>query len=287
MGGGGPEIHPNQEVVLDEVEEDEMVENKLVVIPDDMVNYLNEVVGNIESGSNQQQNPNSNSNSATNQKTSFPQTKCCPKAQCCTNTCRHCHCHECRGNVSVRKPSNASSATAEIQCGDISQSEASTPTCTVIDNSTVTPKSHQSTAYQRTLEYVQNCQSWTSMLAAPPNHQGNETNVDPNAKSSSLTSIQPHDGLVSSTTILPPQLTRNVPITNEFHEPQPQTQPLAQPVPFMSNMMLNDMNTSLSSLMEENRCLKTFTWLEVISISRIFYCENKKLKINNYQTIVF
>lgn len=34
--------HPNQEVVLDEVEEDEMVENKLV-IPDEMLQYLNEV----------------------------------------------------------------------------------------------------------------------------------------------------------------------------------------------------------------------------------------------------
>lgn len=36
------EHHPNQEVVLDEVEEDEMVENKLV-IPDEMLQYLNEV----------------------------------------------------------------------------------------------------------------------------------------------------------------------------------------------------------------------------------------------------
>ncbi|XP_055588075.1 transcriptional activator cubitus interruptus [Uranotaenia lowii] len=35
-------LHPNQEVVLDEVEEDEMVENKLV-IPDEMLQYLNEV----------------------------------------------------------------------------------------------------------------------------------------------------------------------------------------------------------------------------------------------------
>lgn len=35
-------LHPNQEVVLDEVEEDEMVENKLV-IPDEMLQYLNQV----------------------------------------------------------------------------------------------------------------------------------------------------------------------------------------------------------------------------------------------------
>lgn len=37
--------HPNQAVVLDEVEEGEMVENKLV-IPDEMVRYLNQVVDN-------------------------------------------------------------------------------------------------------------------------------------------------------------------------------------------------------------------------------------------------
>lgn len=36
------DIHPNQAVVLDEVEEGEMVENKLV-IPDEMVHYLNQV----------------------------------------------------------------------------------------------------------------------------------------------------------------------------------------------------------------------------------------------------
>lgn len=39
------ELHPNQAVVLDEVEEGEMVENKLV-IPDEMVRYLNQVVDN-------------------------------------------------------------------------------------------------------------------------------------------------------------------------------------------------------------------------------------------------
>ncbi|XP_034941106.1 transcriptional activator cubitus interruptus isoform X2 [Chelonus insularis] len=43
-----PELHPNQEVVLDEVGEGEMVENKLV-IPDEMMQYLNEV----QAGSNQ------------------------------------------------------------------------------------------------------------------------------------------------------------------------------------------------------------------------------------------
>ncbi|CAG5106356.1 Similar to ci: Transcriptional activator cubitus interruptus (Drosophila melanogaster), partial [Cotesia congregata] len=40
-----PELHPNQEVVLDEVGEGEMVENKLV-IPDEMEQYLNAVQAN-------------------------------------------------------------------------------------------------------------------------------------------------------------------------------------------------------------------------------------------------
>lgn len=38
-----PELHPNQEVILDEVGEGEMVENKLV-IPDEMMQYLNQVM---------------------------------------------------------------------------------------------------------------------------------------------------------------------------------------------------------------------------------------------------
>lgn len=37
-----PELHPNQEVILDEVGEGEMVENKLV-IPDEMMQYLDQV----------------------------------------------------------------------------------------------------------------------------------------------------------------------------------------------------------------------------------------------------
>lgn len=37
-----PALHPNQEVVLDEVAEGEMLESKLV-LPDDMVIYLNQV----------------------------------------------------------------------------------------------------------------------------------------------------------------------------------------------------------------------------------------------------
>lgn len=43
--GGSSELHPNQAVVLDEVGEGEMVENKLV-IPDEMVHYLNQVADN-------------------------------------------------------------------------------------------------------------------------------------------------------------------------------------------------------------------------------------------------
>lgn len=38
-----PEFHPNQEVVLDEMGEGELVENKLV-IPDEMMQYLNQVI---------------------------------------------------------------------------------------------------------------------------------------------------------------------------------------------------------------------------------------------------
>lgn len=57
------EHHPNQEVVLDEVEEGEMVENKLV-IPDEMVHYLSQVADNQNSGNqnNWQASPANNAN---------------------------------------------------------------------------------------------------------------------------------------------------------------------------------------------------------------------------------
>lgn len=62
------EFHPNQEVDLDEVEENEMVENKLV-IPDEMLQYLNEVADTSDNpllNTITNENPSENSNGPTN-----------------------------------------------------------------------------------------------------------------------------------------------------------------------------------------------------------------------------
>ncbi|KAI4471002.1 transcriptional activator [Holotrichia oblita] len=95
----------------------------------------------------------------------------------------------------------------EIQCKDISQSQMS-PSIGTSNNTqppnTVQPFGMRQDAYQRTLEYVQNCQSWVS-------------NTD----------------MVSSS-----------------------THPLAKCNESSSNMVVNDMTSSLSSLLEENRYLQ-------------------------------
>lgn len=62
------ELHPNREVDLDEVEEGEMVEDKLI-IPEEFKNYLNQVAD-IESGaaSNPAATPNNANNNGTDEK---------------------------------------------------------------------------------------------------------------------------------------------------------------------------------------------------------------------------
>nr|CAD7258275.1 unnamed protein product [Timema shepardi] len=63
--GPGSEHHPNQEVVLDEVAEGEMVENKLV-IPDEMMHYLSQVADHIKDESSNKSTTNVNNNGSSN-----------------------------------------------------------------------------------------------------------------------------------------------------------------------------------------------------------------------------
>nr|CAD7423769.1 unnamed protein product [Timema monikensis] len=63
--GPGSEHHPNQEVVLDEVAEGEMVENKLV-IPDEMMHYLSQVADHIKDESSNKSTTNVNNNGNSN-----------------------------------------------------------------------------------------------------------------------------------------------------------------------------------------------------------------------------
>ncbi|XP_063919971.1 transcriptional activator cubitus interruptus isoform X2 [Zophobas morio] len=123
----------------------------------------------------------------------------CNNCANCRNQSHKCY-HQCRSN-------------SEIQCKDISQSQMS-PGITVnqqtqntgsTNGPTVQPLGMRQDAYQRTLEYVQNCQSWV-------------TNSD-------MVSSSTHPlGKCSDTT--------------------------------SSNMVVNDMTSSLSSLLEENRYLQ-------------------------------
>nr|XP_015833512.1 PREDICTED: transcriptional activator cubitus interruptus [Tribolium castaneum] len=119
--------------------------------------------------------------------------QCVPQNNCncnCRNPPHKCY-HQCsRGG------------NAEIQCKDISQSQMSPG---VVANG-VQPLGMRQDTYQRTLEYVQNCQSWVS-----------------------------NTEMVTSTT----------------------THPLAKCGDgTSSNMVVNDMTSSLSSLLEENRYLQ-------------------------------
>ncbi|XP_018334384.1 transcriptional activator cubitus interruptus isoform X2 [Agrilus planipennis] len=129
------------------------------------------------------------------------------KSHACLNCSNHFSLYNRRQNNCVHQCTDN-----EIQCKDISQSQMSPGIPTGGNNANSQPQSVQQVnmhqdVYQRTLEYVQNCQSWVS-----------------------------NSDMVSSTT----------------------TQPLAKCAtdPPSSNMVVNDMTSSLSSLLEENRYLQ-------------------------------
>ncbi|GAB0092083.1 Transcriptional activator cubitus interruptus [Sergentomyia squamirostris] len=224
--------HPNEEVVLDQVAEGEMVENKLV-IPDEMLHYLNQVQATHQTTDEdivwkQEENttgaeevqqettimaaPNalvscdylpqfseiaslsmSIDNEINRSAISFPSAS----LQEATNQHLAVHAEVPAAVLCLRKPKRPT----EIQCCDISQSQMSPATPFKQEDATNRVQNGmRQEVYQRTLEYVQNCQNWTEVTA---------------------------DAAVSSST----------------H-------------PSSSNMIINDMSTSLSSLLEENRFLE-------------------------------
>ncbi|XP_056648164.1 transcriptional activator cubitus interruptus [Diorhabda sublineata] len=113
--------------------------------------------------------------------------------QCISNT------HNCT-NCKKTGFSQCCNQNNEIQCNDVSQSQMSPS----ISNSGTTMLGMRQDAYQRTLEYVQNCQSWVN-----------------------------NSDTVSSS-----------------------THPLKVAEKPTSNMVVNDMTSSLTSLLEENRFLQ-------------------------------
>lgn len=121
-------------------------------------------------------------------------------SQCASNPQNCNNCPNCRKTVyNQSNQCYGTNTNREVQCKDVSQSQASPSN---INNGIMTLGMRHD-AYQRTLEYVQNCQSWVN---------GSETS------------------------------NRN-------------SQPLKCGDKASSNMIINDMTSSLSSLLEENRYL--------------------------------
>lgn len=156
--------HPNEEVVLEEFDENEMIENKLV-LPDDMLNYLQNVT-----------------NSPNPSVTPTPQSM------------------------------SASSPRKQIQCQDISQSnQMLSPLARMQSESGASPvypplgagpgqvtptvansPSMKNDAYRRTLEYVQNCQSFLHPNSRIAQSVAACANVNsPNVPNGSRLTVQP------------------------------------------------------------------------------------------------
>ncbi|KAF4518856.1 hypothetical protein B566_EDAN006707 [Ephemera danica] len=158
-----------------------------------------------------------------------------------------------------------SQPTPEIQCRDISQSSgfnqmkqqqqqqqqqaqvkpaanaAPPPACTMRQDT-----------YQRTLEYVQQCRSWAANKP-PPTAAMTPAAPQPTQATAGLTPLSPDCNVSSST---------EAAATQRFLAPKPPAEvPTVTPAPApgmleTSNMVINDMSSSLSSLLEENRFLQ-------------------------------
>lgn len=155
--------------------------------------------------------------------------------------------------------------TTAIQCQDVSQSQDSNRVrvqdAVQVQSTQVPGQTAQVTAtaaataaapgnmrpetYQRTLEYVQQCQSWNTGDGVkvtkenkPPTQAATAGEVARNAEASGRSLLSPGQDAVSSST-------------------DRQDASIAPPmVVTASNMVVHDMNTSLNSLMQENRFLQ-------------------------------
>lgn len=264
-------LHPNEEVLLDEMEEGEMVENKLV-IPDEMLQYLNQVNDLVQNGQShpkknnlninfentninintdfnnqnldtqnccgwdqlenfkttdrEQKDQNTNignyicnngflannetisgnlcennqfgnntnnlicnehkSSNSPDNTTSYLACNCLPGYYHKTNNSAENCCLNLQALISNQNNPNLKNQFNEIQCDDISQSQASP--------SSVTPQTPNASnmrldVYQRTLEYVQNCQTWVdNNIVSSSTHPS--SNMIINDMSTSLYSFQ-------------------------------------------------------------------------------------------------
>ncbi|XP_059609669.1 transcriptional activator cubitus interruptus [Phlebotomus argentipes] len=143
--------HPNEEVMLDEVAEGEMVEAKLV-IPDEMLQYLNQV-----------------------QAIQQEEVISAPLVTSCDYLPQFSEIASL--NMSV---DTVETKATEIQCCDISQSQIDVKS----------RHGMRQEVYQRTLEYVQSCQNWTETDAAVTSStHPSSSNMIVNDMSSSLSNL--------------------------------------------------------------------------------------------------
>ena len=179
-------------------------------------------------------------------------------------------------NYNYSRPPLYGQVATAIQCQDVSQSQdasrvrtqevaqvqaqpqvvsqvQATPTigtaAAANAQSSATPANMRPETYQRTLEYVQQCQTWTtgdSVKAAKENKppQGTVTEAAGNAVKSAETTarpalLSPGQDAVSSSTDRPDAANADQAVAANT-----------------SNMVVHDMNTSLNSLMQETRFLQ-------------------------------
>ncbi|XP_013102136.2 transcriptional activator cubitus interruptus isoform X1 [Stomoxys calcitrans] len=315
--------HPNEKINLDEVDEDELIENKLLVLPDEMLQYLNQVAKHAERNNAETQGMNTNqtrflqpmhnstmmppnppaANNGNNSHRNYdiysydghhymkypPYYDCANYYSQYPMSTSHQKRESCPAAVTAATCANNdpvdSSMTSlvdwrteqgqtagvrhaphEIQCNDISQSQMSPAVCTnnpagtsaynqytsisstTFHNESSTNPSYannagnamQTDAYQRTLEYVQNCQSWLkSSNKNAPNE--NALYCDPN--NPAMGPVAAAGGGVA------PAAAAAAPVAGQTNIAASCTYPT-------NNMVINDMNSSLTSLFEEDLCFK-------------------------------
>ncbi|XP_045128464.1 transcriptional activator cubitus interruptus-like isoform X3 [Portunus trituberculatus] len=141
----------------------------------------------------------------------------------------------------------------DTACGDTKAGE---------DGSAVDSKSNNKNfmkpdTYQRTLEYVQQCQSWSSTVVKEEvtSTTDQKPKLNPNGTVAGYSGPPPQSGLFPSQPPPPPpppqqQTSTATHSTSRFATPLPSA--LAE----TSNMVINDMTSSLTSLQEENKYLQ-------------------------------
>lgn len=282
--------HPNEKIILDEIEEDELIENRLV-LPDEMLQYLSQVTShlkpNLESARTSVHQSSLTSSHVRFSRpvyaTAFTNPHSnhefnwsgCPISYDCSNYNQHqytgkeelinfvncssnnntvedwamtsssdCKTYStnytffCNANKTQNMTKQVKVIPLDIQCNDISQSEIPTfdglhsninnQEYAIGENGSMI-NNKLSEPHQRTREYVQNCHGWVL--------KDRSNKIPLCGDFSDKTQVSTNTNKVASNTVLDDQTT-------------------ASYYSYPTNMVINDMASSLNSLYEEDRYLK-------------------------------